>query len=184
MDDNLSLAELRLNYKRKRHIAVPIAGAICWAVAGVLGAALPVRSAPVALFICVGMIFPVALLVGRLLDENIMARDELSDLVFKSILAASLFWGVIIPFYILDPSSVPLSLGIVFGIPWMVLSWVIGHWIGSIHAIARTVLVVLTWWFFPEYRFVAIPGVIVVIYLVSILVLARNMGESSEGKGA
>ena len=184
MEDNLSLAGLRLDYKRKRHIAVPIAGAICWSGAGAFGAALPVSSAPVALFICIGMIFPVALLVGRVLHENIMARDELSDLVFKSILAASLFWGVIIPFYILDPSSVPLTLGIVFGVPWMILGWVIRHWIGAFHAIARTVLVTLAWLFFPEYRFVAIPGIIVVIYLISILVLARITGELSEGNGA
>ena len=158
MTSNPTLAELRLHFSRQRPIAVPIAGAICWAVAGVFGAVLPVSSASIAMFVCVGMIFPLSLLVGRVVHENVMARDQLSDLLFKSIMAASLFWAVVIPFYIVDRSSVPLTLGIIFGMPWMILGWIIRHWIGAFHAIARTVLIVVAWFSFPEYRFVAIPG--------------------------
>ncbi len=181
MTSNLSLAELRLDFARKGQIAVPIAGAVCWGVAGAFGAALPVSSASVVMFICVGMIFPLSLLVGRVVHENVMERHELGDLLFKSIMAASLFWAVVIPFYIVDPSSVPLTLGVIFGIPWMILGWIIRHWIGSFHAIARTVLIVVAWFVFPEYRFVAIPGIIVVIYVISILVLAtRTIAEPSQ----
>ena len=184
MTSNLSLAELRLEYAQKRQIAIPIAGAICWGVAGAFGAVLPVSSASIAMFICVGLIFPLALLVGLVVHENVMARDELGDLLFKSIIAASLFWAVVIPFFIVDRSSVPLTLGIIFGIPWMILGWIIRHWIGSFHAIARTVLIVVAWFLFPEYRFVAIPGIIVVIYLISIFVLAtRTISEPSPGNG-
>ncbi len=181
MTSNLTLAELRLHFARQRPIAVPIAGAICWAVAGLFGAVLPVSSASIVMFICVGMIFPLSLLVGRVVHENVMARDELGDLLFKSIIAASLFWAVVIPFFIVDRSSVPLTLGIIFGMPWMILGWIIRHWIGAFHAIARTVLIVVAWFLFPEYRFVAIPGIIVVIYLISIFVLAtRTIGEPSQ----
>ena len=185
MTSNPSLAELRLAYARKRPIAMPIAGAICWGVAGAFGAVLPARSASVVMFICVGMIFPLGLLVGPVVHENVMARDELGDLLFKSIMAANLFWAVVIPFYIVDRSSVPLTLGIMFGIPWMILGWIIRHWIGSFHAIARTVLIVVAWFLLPEYHFVAIPGTIVVIYLISIFVLAtRTIDEPSQENGA
>ena len=77
--------------------------------------------APKVMFVCVGMIFPLALLVGRVVHENVMARDELGNLLFKSIMAASLFWGVVIPFFNVDHSSLPLTLGIIFGVPWMIL---------------------------------------------------------------
>ncbi len=186
MTANLSLADLRLDFARKRHIAIPIAGAICWAVAGAFGAIFPVRFAPMAMFICVGMIFPLGLLVGRFVHEDMMARgNELDGLLFKSVMAASLFWAVAVPFFSVDHSSLPLTLGIIFGIPWMILGWIIRHWIGSFHAIARTVLIVVAWFLFPEYRFVAIPGIIVVIYLISIFVLAtRTIGEPSQGNGA
>lgn len=95
------------------------------------------------------------------------------------------FRAVVIPFYIVDHSSVPVTLGIIFGVPWVILGWINRHWIGSFHAIARTVLIVVAWFFLPEYRFVAIPGIIVVIYLISIFVLAtRPIGEPSQGNGA
>ena len=61
MTSNLTLAELQLEVARKREIAIPIAGATCWAVAGGFGAVLAVNSASVAMFICVGMIFPLSL---------------------------------------------------------------------------------------------------------------------------
>lgn len=63
MTSNLSLTELRLDFARERHITSPIA--ICWAVAGAFGAVFTARFAPMAMFICVGMIFPLGLLVGR-----------------------------------------------------------------------------------------------------------------------
>lgn len=47
------------------------------------------------------------------------------------------------------------------------------------------VLIVVAWFSFPECRFVAIGGMIAVIYLISIFVLAtRTIGEPSQGIGA
>ena len=144
MTSNLSLTELRLDFARERRIASPIAGAICWAVAGAFGAVFPARFAPMAMFICVGMVFLLGLLVGRFVHENMMARgNELDALLFKSVIAASLFWAVALPSCSVDHSSLPLTLGIIFGVPWMILAWIIRHWIGSFHAIACTVLIVV-----------------------------------------
>ena len=50
----------------------------------------------------------------------------------------------------------------------------IRHWVGLFHSIARTVLVTAAWYLFPAYRFVVIPAVIVVIYLVTIYFLATR----------
>ena len=98
MTSNLSLTELRLDFARERRIASPIAGAIRWAVAGAFGAVFPARFAPMAMFICVGMIFLLGLLVGRFVHENMMAQgNELDALLFKSVIAASLFWAVALP---------------------------------------------------------------------------------------
>jgi hypothetical protein len=46
--------------------------------------------------------------------------------------------------------------------------------VGLFHAVARTVLVAAAWLAFPEYRFSAIPLVIVVVYLISIAALATR----------
>ena len=47
----------------------------------------------------------------------------------------------------------------------------IQHWVGLFHGIARTILVLAAWYLFPAHRFVAIPAVIVAVYLVTIYVL-------------
>ena len=80
-------------------------------------------------------------------------------------------WGIAIPFYDLEPTSVVLSVGILTSLMWVPFSWILQHWIGLFHAFVRTVLVVAAWFAFPSHRFVAIPAIIVVIYLITIAVL-------------
>ena len=48
------------------------------------------------------------------------------------------------------------------------------HTAHTTNPITRTVLVVAAWYVFPARRFVVIPAVIVIIYLISIYVLARR----------
>ena len=57
---------------------------------------------------------------------------------------------------------------------WIPLSWILNHWVGLFHAIARSVLATFAWFLLPEHRFVAIPAIIVAVYLVSIVALARR----------
>jgi hypothetical protein len=64
-----------------------------------------------------------------------------------------------------------LSVGILSGLMWLPFSWIIGHWIGTFHALSRTALVTASWYLFPRYRFIAVPAVIVAIYAVTIVVL-------------
>ena len=175
MSTNPTLRELRAEFGSSRMIAMPIAGTIAWTVAGVLGAMLAVRPASIALFICTGMIFPMGILIGRLLKENVLeTKNELDRLFGFSIVMALLVWAIAIPFYQVEPSSLPLTVGILTGLMWVPLSWMLQHWIGLFHGITRTVLVVAAWYVFPEQRFVVIPGVIVIIYLISIYVLATR----------
>jgi hypothetical protein len=70
-----------------------------------------------------------------------------------------------------------LSVGILTGLMWVPFSWIIQHWIGSFHGISRTLLVTAAWYLAPELRFVLVPGVIVVIYVVTIYVLERRWRE-------
>ena len=62
-------------------------------------------------------------------------------------------------------------MGILSGLMWLPFSWIIDHWVGTFHAVARTALVTAVWYMFPRSRFVAIPAVIVALYAVTIVVL-------------
>jgi hypothetical protein len=173
-----TLDEQRAEFERNRFLAMPIAGAIAWSVIGVAGAFLPLFWAVWTLFIGTGMIFYLGLLVARFLGEDLLGRGRPSNafdrLFMLTVLMAWLVFAIAIPFFMIETTSLPLTVGILSGLMWIPFSWMIQHWVGLFHGITRTILVVAAWYLFPEYRFVVIPMVIVAIYLVTIYVLATR----------
>ena len=114
---------------------------------------------------------------ARLIGEDLFGakgQNELDRLFLLGLLMANLVWCIAIPFWMMEPSSLPLSAGILAGLMWVPMSWMLQHWVGLFHAIARSILVVLAWFLLPGHRFTAIPVVIVVVYLVSIYALAAR----------
>lgn len=188
MSTEPTLSELRASFGRSRMLSMPIAGAIAWSAAGVLGAILPdADAASIALFLCMPAVFPLALLIGRVIGEDVFGsegRNELDGLFGYGILMSILVWGIAIPFWMIEPSSLPLSGGILAGLMWVPLSWILQHWVGLFHAIARTVLVTVAWIVFPDHRFTVIPALIVGVYVVSIVALAaRQLPVSASPRG-
>jgi ethanolamine transporter EutH len=178
MPTDRTLSELRAEFGRSRFLAMPIAGAVAWSAAGVFGAVLPdAKSASIALFLCMPAVFPLGLLFARFTGEDLFgakSQNELDSLFMLGFLMANLVWAIAIPFWMIEPSSLPLSGGILAGLMWIPFSWIIQHWVGLFHGIARTVLVVAAWFLFPDHRFVVIPAVIVIVYLISIVALASR----------
>jgi hypothetical protein len=188
MSSEPTLSELRAAFGRSRMLSMPIAGAIAWSAAGVFGLLLPdADSAAIALFFCMPAVFPLALLIGRFTGEDLFGtqgQNELDRLFGYGILMSILVWGIAIPFWMLEPSSLPLSGGILAGLMWVPLSWILQHWVGLFHAVARSILVVAAWFLFPELRFILIPALIVVVYLISIVALAtRRLPEPTTPSG-
>lgn len=180
----LSLDQQHAQFLSNRFLAMPIAGAISWTGIGIAGAILPLRGAVWALYIGTGMIFYIALPIARLTGEDLLGRERKGnffDRIFLlSILMALLVFAIAIPFFRIEPTSLPLSIGILGGLMWVPFSGLIRHWVGLFHAFARTGLSLLAWHLFPDARFTAIPAVIVAIYLVSIYVLARRYARLAE----
>lgn len=184
----------RAEFGRRRFLAMPVAGTVGWAVAGVLGAVLPVGAAALALFLIGGGIFWLGVGIGRLTGDDVLGgrrrSNEIDRLFLLTVLMANLVWAIAIPFFMIEPTSLPLTLGILSGLMWVPFSWMIRHWVGIFHGVTRTVLVVAAWYSFPAHRFVAIPAVIVAVYLVSIWALATRPlpqppgGESGEPPAA
>ena len=170
-----TLDEQRAEFASGRFLAMPIAGTIVWTLIGIGGAFLPVGLAAWVLFICTGFTFGLGVLVARLIGEDILGKTRPSNafdqLFFHTVVMAWLVFAIAIPFFMVEPTSLPLTVGILAGLMWVPFSWIIQHWVGLFHGIARTVLVLAAWYLFPEQRFVVIPAVIVAIYLVTIAVL-------------
>lgn len=182
MSDNqmsaLTLEQQRAQFSQSKFLAMPIAGAIMWTAIGIAGAVLPVGLAMWALFIGAGMIFSLGLVVARFTGEDLLGKTRKGNtfdrLFLLNIVMASLVFAIAIPFATLDPTSAPLSVGILAGLMWVPFSGMIQHWVGLFHGITRTVLIFVVWYLFPAHRFVVIPAVIVAIYLVTLYVLATR----------
>lgn len=184
----VTLEEHRAYFKSSPFLAMPIAGTIAWAAIGIAGMVLPLKQAAWALFIGTGMIFYLGLIVARFTGEDLLGRkrpgNPFDALFMRTVLMAWLVFAIALPFFRIEPTSLPLSVGILAGLMWLPFGWIVQHWVGSFHAITRTVLCLAAYYMFPQQRFVVIPVVIVGIYLVTIVALVRRprLGTSNDDK--
>jgi len=167
--------EQRREFAQRRGLAMPLAGAVAWTIVGVGGVFLPPILEVWLLFSATGFIVGLGTFFSRFTGENFLDKQRpknVSDaLFFRTIGGALLVYAIAIPFFREDYTSLPLSVGILSGLMWLPFSWIIGHWVGTFHTLARTALVTASWDLFPHFRFIAVPAVIVAVYAVTIVVL-------------
>jgi hypothetical protein len=170
-----TLDEQRREFARRRGVAMPLAGMVAWGIVGVAGAFLPPGPAVWVLFGATGSILFLGIFFSRFTGENFLdkrrPKNVFDGLFLHTVAMAVLVYAIAIPFFQADYTSLPLSLGILSGLMWLPLSWIIGHWVGTFHTLARTTLITAVWYLFPLSRFVVVPVVIVAVYAVTILVL-------------
>lgn len=176
--DSRSLDVERLDFSSRSLIAMPIAGTIAWTIVALGGIFLSTRQAALVLFIATGMIFYLAILVSRFIGENFIDRSKPMnsfDALFLHILGMSLLcYAIAIPFFLVDSTSLPLTVGVLTGLTWVPISWILQHWIGITHAVVRTVTVVAAWYLWPTHRYVAIPLIIVTLYVFAVAILINR----------
>lgn len=173
-----TLDEQRAEFVARPFLAMPLAGTLAWAVIGVAGATLPLAAAMWALYIMTGSIFYFGILISRFTGEDLLGKTReknvFDSLFMHTVVMAWLVFSIAIPFVQVEPTSLPLTVGILAGLMWIPFGWLIQHWVGVFHGVTRTVLVLAAWYAFPDQRFVVIPAIIVVIYLVTIAVLVKR----------
>lgn len=171
----LTLEQHRINFSERRFLAMPLAGMLVWALLAVTGATLPPQQAVLAVFIGTGCIVYLGMFIARLTGENIRfskaQRNPFDCLFMYGAAMALLVYAIAIPYFQADYRSLPFTVGILTGLMWLPLSWIIQHNIGALHSICRTLLCTLAWLLAPEHSFVIIPVIIVLIYAVTIVTL-------------
>ena len=157
---------------------MPLAGLIMWTLIAIAGAFLPPILAVWALFLGTGFIAPLGMTISRFTGEDFLDKNRpkntFDSLFFHCVAMALLVYAIAIPFFRVDYTSLPLSVGILAGLMWVPLSWIIQHWVGIFHTGARTVLVTAAWYLAPHHRFVVIPAVIVGVYAVTIVIMEQR----------
>lgn len=177
-----TLEEQRTAYIHRKFLATPLAGLIVWSLIGFSGLMLPDRVTVWVLFIGTGSIVYLAMFISQFTGENFLdekkPENTFDRLFLFTVGQAVLVYAIAIPFFMIDYSSLPLTVGILTGTMWMPFSWIIKHWVGIFHAIVRTVLILLLWYLLPGFRFIAIPFAIVLVYIVTLMILKTRKTEA------
>ena len=172
-----TLEEQLIDYRRRRLLAMPLAGTIAWAVVAI-GAVLAPRYAFLILFAATGSIAYLGMAISKLTGEDFLdksrPKNAFDGLFFHSVGMAVLVYSIAIPFFMVQPSSLPMSVGILTGLMWVPMSWMLQHWIGIGHAVGRTAGILAVHYAFPEQRFVLVPLVVIAAYVVTIVVLEQR----------
>ncbi len=173
-----TLEQQRIEFSNRKFLATPLAGLIAWLITGISGLLFPIEVTVWVLFIATGSIVYMGLFISKFTGENFLDKKKpknIFDVLFMyTVGQAVLVYAIAIPFFILDYSSLPLTVGILTGTMWLPFSWIIKHWVGIFHAVLRSALIVLLWYELPQHRFVAIPLAIVGIYIATLLILKNR----------
>ena len=176
IDPRMNLEQARTAFARSRFLAMPLAGTVAWlVVAG--GGLMDISDGQRMLltYVATGCIVYLGMGLSYLTGERFLDKahraNPFNTLFMATISMSLLVFAIAIPFAQQDPTSLPLSLAVLTGLMWLPFSWIISHWVGIAHAIARTVLALVVWYALPEQRFVAVPLVVVALYLATMVVL-------------
>ena len=173
-----TLEEQRIEFSNQKFLATPLAGLIIWTIIGCVGIFFSDFIAVWSIFIGTGSIVYLGLFLSKFTGEDFLdknkPKNEFDTLFLFTAGQAILVYAIAIPFFLLDHTSLPMSVGILTGLMWLPFSWIIKHWVGIFHTITRTILVLVLWYLLPENRFVAIPFGIVVMYIITILLLQNR----------
>lgn len=173
-----TLDEQREEFAKRKFLATPLAGLIAWSIAGISGIVFPANISVWVLFIATGSIVYLGLFISKFTGENFLdkskPKNEFDRLFLFTVFQSVLVYSIAIPFFLIDYTSLPMSIGILTGLMWLPFSWIIKHWVGIFHAVVRTGVVLILWYTFPEYRFVVIPFAIVLIYIATITILINR----------
>lgn len=176
-----TLDEQRCEFANRKFLATPLAGLIVWTIVGISGIFFSERIAVWTIFIDTGIIVYLGLFLSRFTGENFLdknkPKNEFDKLFLLTVGQAILVYSIAIPFFIVDYTSLPMTIGILTGLMWLPSSWIIKHWVGIFHTTTRTILVLTLWYLLPEFRFIVIPFTIVLIYIVTITVLMNRKME-------
>lgn len=171
-----TLEEYRAAFSCRRFLATPLSGLICWAIIGTGSLFLNPFYSVILVFAATGSIVYLAMGISKLTGETFFHKDKnpFDRLFFGGLLMALLVYAIAIPFFLVDHRSITLTLGILTGLMWIPFSWIIQHWIGYFHTLARTLSILIAWYLFPEHHFQVIPAIIVTIYLITIYVMEKR----------
>ncbi len=178
MSNALTLDEQLADFQSRRFLAVPLAGTLVWSLIGIISLFATPFVAVWAIFIGTGSIVYLGLFLSKFTGEDFLdkskPKNRFDALFMLTVVQAMAVYAIAIPFFLVDYTSLPMTVGILTGLMWIPFTWIGGHWIGLFHGLVRAALVLGAWYLFPAHRFTLIPLLIVLVYAVTIVTLEKR----------
>ena len=176
MQNNKTLDQQLIEFRSKRYLAMPLSGAIIWALIGALSFVLTPYQQVMATFIGTGSIIYLAMAISRLTGENISFQKNTERNWFDTIFLAAvgmsfLVFAISIPLFMENYLALPFALAVQTGLMWLVFGVVAKAPVAYVHTIVRTVACVAAYLTMPQHSFWLQPLIVVVCYGFTIPVL-------------
>ena len=121
-----TLLQQRKEFASRSFLATPIAGLIAWLVSGIAALVLPIQYVVWTLFIATGSIVYLGMFISKFTGENFLdkkkPKNEFDQLFMFTVVQALLVYSIALPFFLVDYTSLPLSVGILTGLMWVPFS--------------------------------------------------------------
>lgn len=171
----MNFSDMQADYIRQRKgaLSLPLTGVLNYGAAAVASLFVADVHANLTLAICFWLIPPVAALIGKIRGENFRGdpRNPLFQLGKLARVMVLSTWVIHAAIWLYTPALFPLTVGVAFGLHWIVFGWSIGHSLGLVHLALRITLVPAAWYAVPDNRMGAVAAAVMLCYLCSILQL-------------
>ncbi len=118
-----TLEEQKKEFKRAKLLATPIAGLVAWLFVGIGGIFLSDTGKVWTLFIATGSIVYLGIFICKFTGENFLdnskPKNTFDTLFLFTVGQAILVHSIAIPFFLIDYFSLPLTVGILTGLMWL-----------------------------------------------------------------
>lgn len=166
------------SYRRlKGGYPVPLAGAVYWLMLTWAGYQFDRVTWLNIAMAASGLIFPLALLLAKLLRCPFMKdRTAVSDVMLPTFISMLLFWPMMIPVVYVAPWLGPLMLAIGMSLHWPVIGWTYGRTaLFTSHAVVRAIAALVITIGFPQHNFTLLPLSVAIIYLVTVAAILIDL---------
>jgi hypothetical protein len=174
MTDN-SLQALRVDLAKRSfwNLGYFVAGLIFWLYVIAIDLYFSVDTAKTYWLVGTFFIFPIAVLVSRLLGADPFSKgNRLGELVgYTHMSVISLTFPIVIFAMIYFPEAMILILAIAYCLDFYVMTWAFGSPLFGIHAAARVVIVTIIWFALPGWREIILPSTVAFAYLITVILI-------------
>lgn len=170
-----NLQSLRVDFAKRSYwnLGYFVAGLVFWLYVTAINVYFPLNTAKIYWLVGTFFIFPIAVLVSRLLGADPFSKGNgLGELVgYTHISVIALTFPIVIFSMIYFPEAMLLILAIAYCLDFYVMSWAFGSPLFGIHAAARVVIVTVIWFARPDWRNIVLPATVAVAYLATVILI-------------